>query len=129
MGNECDDLMGDALGGPSAGAWKPSLCLQTINCILQTRCADPSVFDCYCGQGVGSGCTDSGLASGGCLSTENAGLETTDIATALGPAFASKSLAAGVANAIFLCAAAHQCATCLAPSSAPVDAAASEGGD
>jgi hypothetical protein len=112
-GNECEDLTGDAVTGPSAGAWKPSLCVQTIACILATGCATPSVVNCYCGEGDNSACADAAAAQGACLTAENAGLETSDPATALGPRFTSKSLAAGVANAIFVCAAANGCTTCL----------------
>lgn len=111
-GAECDDLVGDADGGPAIGAWKPSLCLMTVACILQNACADPSVIGCYCGGAAGSECAGSGAANGACLTEENAGLETTDPATAL-ETFDSKSLPGGVANAIFACAAAHGCGSCL----------------
>ena len=112
-GNECEDLMGDAVTGPSAGAWKPSLCVQTIACILATGCATPSVINCYCGDGDSAACADAGVAKGACLTAENAGLETSDPGTALGPRLTSKTLAAGVANAIFVCAAANGCTSCL----------------
>jgi hypothetical protein len=112
-GNECEDLTGDAVTGPSAGAWKPSLCVQTIACILATGCATPSVVNCYCGEGDSRACADAGAAKGACLTAENAGLETTDPAAALGPSFTSKNLAAGVANSIFVCASANGCASCL----------------
>jgi hypothetical protein len=112
-GNECEDLTGDAVTGPSAGAWKPSLCVQTIDCILATGCANPSLVNCYCGEGDSTACADAGAAEGACLTAENAGLETSDPKTALGPSFTSKTLAAGVANAIFVCAAANGCTSCL----------------
>ena len=112
-GNECDDLVGDSVTGPAAGRWKPSLCAETISCILSTDCANPSVVNCYCGGGDSAACTAPGAAMGACLTTENGGLETSDPATALGPSFTSKNLAAGVANAIFVCAAANHCNTCL----------------
>jgi hypothetical protein len=134
-GNECEDLTGDAVTGPSAGAWKPSLCVQTINCILTTRCANPSVVNCYCGAGDSAACADAGSPKGACLVAENAGLETSDPVTALGPSFTSKNLAAGVANAIFVCAAANGCTSCLGPTSgaeggeAEATPEASEAGD
>jgi hypothetical protein len=112
-GNECEDLMGDAVTGPSAGAWKPSLCRMTIDCILATGCASPSVVNCYCGAGDNEACTLPGAAKGACLVAENAGLETSDPQAALGPSFTSKTLASGVANAIFVCAAANGCKSCL----------------
>jgi hypothetical protein len=112
-GNECEDLMGNAVTGPSAGAWKPSLCRQAIDCILRTSCANPSVLNCYCGASDAGTCGGPGAATGACLSAENAGLETTDAQTALGTNFTSKTLAAGIANSIFLCAAANHCDTCL----------------
>jgi len=115
-GNECDDLMGDAVTGPSEGAWKPSLCYQVVACILATACANPSVVNCYCGGGDSSACAGAGAAKGPCLGAENAGLETSDAQTALGPSFTSKTLAAGVANAIFVCAAANGCNSCLGSS-------------
>jgi hypothetical protein len=116
-GNECDDLTGDAVGGPNAGAWKPSLCLMTVSCILQTACADPSVVDCYCGASEGGACGESSAANGACVVAENGGLETSSPADAL-DAFASRSLAAGVANAIFECAEANHCSPCFPKSQA-----------
>ncbi len=112
-GNECDDLMGDAVSGPSAGAWKPSLCSGTISCILASSCADPVVTDCYCGSAVGAACLTPGAANGACLTAETSGLETTDPHATAATTFTSKSLAAGVANAIFACAASAHCSTCL----------------
>jgi hypothetical protein len=112
-GNECEDLMGDAVTGPAAGAWKPSLCSMTVDCILTTGCANPSVVNCYCGGGDNEACVLPGGAKGACLVAENAGLETSDPQTALGPSFTSKTLAAGMANAIFVCAAANGCGSCL----------------
>jgi hypothetical protein len=47
------------------------------------------------------------------LSEESAGLETTDPTAVMTPTFTSKSLAAGVANAIFVCAANAHCSSCL----------------
>jgi len=117
-GNECDDLVGDADAGPSIGAWKPSLCRMTIDCILATGCAIPSVESCYCGAGDNEACALPGGPKGACLIYENAGLETSDPQTALGPSFTSKTLAAGVANAIFVCAAANGCKSCLPRTSA-----------
>lgn len=132
-GNECDDLMGDAVNGPSAGAWKPSLCSSTISCILGSSCAAALVTDCYCGSAVGAACLTPGAANGACLTEETAGLETADPHATAGATFTSKSLAAGVANAIFACAASAHCSSCLggigdAGVAAPGDAAANEAG-
>jgi hypothetical protein len=69
--------------------------------------------NCYCGAGDSTACTGAGAAKGACLEAENAGLETSDPQTALGPSFTSKTLAAGIANAIFVCAAANRCSSCL----------------
>jgi hypothetical protein len=112
-GNECEDLMGNAAAGPNAGAWKPSLCRMTVDCILQSACANPSVANCYCGTADMTACLAPNGAHGPCLVAENGGLETTDARTALGASFTSKSLAAGMANAIFTCAAQNGCSTCL----------------
>jgi hypothetical protein len=111
-GNECDDLVGDSDAGPSAGAWKPSLCNSALQCILSTSCANPLASHCYCGTAAASACAIAGAANGPCLIDESAGLETTDPQTLLAN-FTSKSLAAGVANAIFACAAKAQCFACL----------------
>jgi hypothetical protein len=123
-GNECDDLMGDAVTGPSAGAWKPSLCSSTISCILGSSCAAPLVTDCYCGSAVGAACLIPGAANGACLMDESAGLETTDPHATVGATFTSKSLAAGVANAIFACAAGAHCSSCLGGSGGDAGGAA-----
>jgi hypothetical protein len=125
-GNECDDLVGDAVSGPNAGAWKPSLCAMTLSCILGTSCADPLVTSCYCGSAAGAACLTPGAANGACLSEESAGLETTDPSAVMTPTFTSKSLAAGVANAIFVCAASAHCSSCLGGST---DGGSGDGGD
>jgi hypothetical protein len=115
-GNECDDLTGDATSGPTTGAWKPSLCRDTIACILGTSCAAPLATTCYCGSAAAP-CDAPGVANGVCLIQETSGLETTDPQTVTS-SFDSKSLAAGVANAIFACAANAHCSTCLGASDA-----------
>ncbi len=115
-GNECEDLMGDATSGPTTGAWKPSLCRDTLACILGTSCAAPLATTCYCGS-AGAPCVAPGAANGVCLIQETSGLETTDPQTVLS-SFDSKNLAAGVANAIFACAANAYCSTCLGASDA-----------
>jgi hypothetical protein len=125
-GNECDDLVGNAASGPNAGAWKPSLCLMTISCILASSCADPLATNCYCGTAAGVACLTPGAANGACLTAETAGLETTDPQATVTPTFTSKSLAAGVANAIFVCAASAHCWSCLGPL---VDGAYGDAGD
>ncbi len=112
-GNECDDLVGNAASGPNAGAWKPSLCLMTVSCILGSSCADPLATSCYCGTAAGVACLNPGAANGACLTAETGGLETTDPQVTVTPTFTSKSLAAGVANAIFVCAAGAHCSSCL----------------
>ena len=100
----------------------------TISGILQNGCADPSVVDCYCGRGAGSACADAAAATGACVVAENGGLETSSPSVALS-VFDSSSLAAGVANAIFACAQANRCATCLAAGSLPETDAAAANGD
>jgi hypothetical protein len=75
------------------------------------------VTNCYCGSAVGAACLTPGAANGACLAEESSGLETTDPEATVSAAFTSKSLAAGVANAIFVCAASAHCSSCLGAAS------------
>jgi hypothetical protein len=110
VGHECGDVTGTAAKGASTGALRSDLCLQTIQCILNTSCAsqDPSI--CYCGSlGAGDACTTSAnpaASNGPCSSLEVNTLEhlSTDPPSAVIPDFYNLNLGGGRANQIFACA-------------------------
>jgi hypothetical protein len=117
LGTTCESLVGQvAAAGPEAGAPRAQLCLDTLACLLQSKCYDDGVGAsvCICGLEFPSMCTASGPATLGadCVAIEQAGLETTDAGAEL-DAQSNGSLGAGVANAILLCSAGVPCPTCL----------------
>jgi hypothetical protein len=119
--HECGDVMGTAARGNQAGAAKSTLCLETIQCILQHgACASTDVSICYCGTlGAGDACstsTDPNAPNGACKQAEIDGLEhlSTEPPSQIVPDYFNHVLGAGVANQIFACAASNGgCPTCL----------------
>jgi hypothetical protein len=114
MNHECEDLTGDATGGASAGTSNIQLCLDTIDCIVQTKCASNDVADCYCGSLMGSACATSNSPGDGlCAQAEVNGSDhlITEPASAVSPTLGSIATPSGKADAIFACAALNSCAT------------------
>jgi hypothetical protein len=108
MGHECEDLTGNATGGASAGTSNVQLCLDTIRCVLQSKCASTDVSTCYCGSLMGSACaTSTNPGDGLCASQEASGADhlVTDPASVVSPTLSMKVLPAGMADEIFSCAA------------------------
>jgi hypothetical protein len=116
-GQECGDLSGNLGGsGTGAGQAQSTLCLATVQCILDTGCENneaqgPSY--CYCGTAGGSptDCLSNGAsANGPCFAAEAAGFpfgatDGHDIVTD----FDTTSYPSGMANAIFECSAGNGC--------------------
>jgi hypothetical protein len=120
VGNECEDVTGNAVAGPAAGQSRASLCLSTLQCILGSSCttsppsspSHPADVTCYCGARNGTPCLADGPV-GACASQINAGLESTDTRENLVTRYTDTKLGAGQANQIFSCAIANRCSSCL----------------
>jgi hypothetical protein len=121
---ECGDLMGTFPVGPAAGTAQQPLCLNTLSCILASRCASPTsgVSSCYCGNlplpGACSTTSPDDIASNPfdgapCTVQEADGLGSfgIDNHVILGR-LDDTTLPSGRANGIFACAAANGCAGC-----------------
>jgi hypothetical protein len=118
--HECEDVPGAAAKGAKSGQLRSSLCLETIQCILQTKCASMDTAVCYCGSlGAGNACiagTVPSSADGSCLQAELDGLEhvSTDTPMTVIGDFYNGLLGGGKANQIFNCAAGNGgCPACL----------------
>jgi hypothetical protein len=116
---ECGDLTGNySSDGGGAGQPQSSLCLATVECILQTSCdqggpQDDGISYCYCGGGGGSpsNCeTNGSSANGPCFGPETLGFpyaptDSTDIVNN----FNDYSQPSGLANQISTCSIANMC--------------------
>jgi hypothetical protein len=113
-GHECGDLSATFDAGAQSGTPDTTLCLGTIDCILQSSCATSDVASCYCGPAnTGSACVTA-TANGACVQPEVDGLgfPAGDNADVL-KNFTDTTKPSGMANQIFLCAATNGCTTCL----------------
>jgi hypothetical protein len=114
-GHECGDVTGVAAHGAKTGTSRASLCLDTLDCILDpvNLCAADDVNLCYCGSlGPGNGCaTATSGANGKCFQQEVDGLEhlASDAPSAVLPDYNALSLGAGMANQLFVCAKSNAC--------------------
>lgn len=114
MSHECGDLQGVLDAGPSAGSSESTLCLDTLQCLIATRCARNGLVSCYCGSLSAIGCADAGATvTGACAMQIANGLglvlgDNWDILTA----FNDWNLPAGMADQIMQCAIANQCKAC-----------------
>lgn len=114
-GHECGDVTGVAAHGAKTGTARASLCLDTLDCILNpvNLCAADDVNLCYCGSlGAGNGCaTATSGANGKCFQQEVDGLEhlAGDAPSAVLPDYNALSLGAGMANQLFVCAKSNSC--------------------
>jgi hypothetical protein len=118
-GHECTDVVGNAAKGGRVGTPRSTLCMETLQCILQHSCASSDVAICYCGSlGAGNGCvqsSDPAAANGACKQIELDGLEhvATDPPSSVVPDFFNQALGAGKANQIFACGHNVPCPTCV----------------
>jgi hypothetical protein len=121
--SECEDLAGQVVPGAAAagsGQSREDLCYATLQCVLGSpSClgAFSSGFSGADSMGRGNPCiapaSDAG-ASSGCLSQEQAGLETTD-PVVMTTRFNDQTTGAGVANRILNCAYSVNCSSCFSP--------------
>jgi hypothetical protein len=106
--HECGDVPGNAANGAKAGTPRSTLCLATIDCVLQTNCSSSDVAICYCGSlGVGTSCTQAASgANGPCMQQEIDALEhvSSDTPAIIAPDYYNQNLGGGKANQIFSCA-------------------------
>jgi hypothetical protein len=108
----CESLTGNAAAGPASGQPKAKLCLDTLQCVVSTKCAaSGSGTPCFCGTASGAACLGAGAANGPCLSQETAGLETTD-PSAVATGFGDTTKGGGLANALVQCLNDSSCTTC-----------------
>jgi hypothetical protein len=123
--HECADLDGvpaivDAGGqffnGQGVYVAAVSTCLQTLQCIIDSRCSDASndALDCYCGAGMTStACDNTTNPTGVCLTPELNGFKYNNLnPTQLLLNFTDTSEPSGMANQIFTCAAVNNCTAC-----------------
>jgi len=75
----CDQVDGDAEGGPKAGTPKAQLCSELYACLLKSRCGYENQvnMECYCGKDntTGDSCTADPSLLGPCIAQLEAGLE------------------------------------------------------
>lgn len=102
-----------ALAGAGAGTPKRELCLDNLQCILESRCtALNTVTPCFCGTASSSACLSPGNANGVCKATEEAGLESTD-PTYIASNFGNILRGAGSSNQLVQCMIDMGCNSCL----------------
>jgi hypothetical protein len=109
----CENIAGNATGGPSTGTAKSALCINLLKCELQSNCASVSAANCYCGLGGGADCFVGGSTNNGaCIPQEQAGLESTAPAT-INSRYQTTSFGGGRANKIVNCMNLNGCTACL----------------
>jgi hypothetical protein len=90
-----------AAEGPAAGSKRFVLYNKTLDCVRDTRCAENTALDCYCGD-VSSAQCDSGNGNGACKNIIEEGLETTN-PTEIVNRFSNSTLGGGLALARVAC--------------------------
>jgi hypothetical protein len=110
-GHECSDVTGNTL---VPGETRTQACLDVLSCTLAHSSAQPVLAFGYCGpQPTTTSCqTATPGQTGPCLLQEQTGLESTDPTTILAR-YTNTAFGGGMANAIFQCALANACQTCL----------------
>jgi hypothetical protein len=117
--HECGDLptttfAGNANGG-GAGQQQSALCLDTLQCIMNTTCDQDSVgiSFCYCGTGGGGllNCSTNGAsANGACFTQETDGFTYAPTnASSILDNYTVNSAPSGVANALISCSDTNDC--------------------
>jgi hypothetical protein len=112
--HECGDLSANFDAGSHAGTPESTLCLATLDCVLQKSCAKADISICYCGPtNAGSACATA-VANGVCLQPEVDGLgfpatDNTDVLKN----YNDITKPSGMANQLFSCAASNSCTACL----------------
>jgi hypothetical protein len=104
----CEGVAGSA----ASGTTRSKLCLDTLTCVLTSKCASGGVgTPCYCGTAAGAACLTAGAANGACKSQEELGLETTDPA-AIATGFGDTTKGGGAANTLVQCLNDSACTSC-----------------
>jgi hypothetical protein len=118
--HECGDLpAGNFTAGDGTVGLYSTSCVTTVQCSIDTTCANSTsgVDNCYCGPGGGSPslCLNNGPATNGaCKTAETNGfLFMPDDSTDILKNYSDKAEPSGRANQIFVCARANSCMQCL----------------
>jgi hypothetical protein len=78
-GKGCEDMEGSADAGPASGKGRSQLCLDTLSCVLSTKCASVGAASpCFCGTALPGQCFGDAGPNGPCIKQEQAGMETND---------------------------------------------------
>jgi hypothetical protein len=76
--NLCQQVVGDADAGPAKGQSRRKLCLDTLDCVIKSRCVGKvSAMGCYCGGHNVDECL-AGKSNGSCKGRIEKGHESTD---------------------------------------------------
>jgi hypothetical protein len=108
----CETITGNAAAGPAAGTARSTLCLDTLACVVTSKCANSGTgTPCYCGSVSGAACLGAGAANGVCKSQEERGLESSD-PSAIATGFGDTAKGGGLANTLVQCLNDSECTAC-----------------
>ncbi len=108
----CNTMPGNADAGPAMGRPKSQLCMETLDCLIKSRCVNRlTAMQCYCGTAFSVDCL-SGAGNGSCKRKLEVGMETTNSSTVL-TKYDDKEKGAGVAIDLAMCLITRKCHMCL----------------
>lgn len=108
----CNTVPGNADAGPAIGKPRSQLCMETLDCLIKSRCVNTSTaMQCYCGTADGTECLG-GKGNGSCRRKLDVGMETTNSNIVL-TNFDDKQKGAGAAIDLTMCLIVKKCHMCL----------------